>query len=479
MTQELSYLTPAYRRRRFLNWFPLGFGYASLIFMRYILTPATSGFGDAVMTKAQFGQIAAVGSWAYALSFLVNAPRVDRKGGRWGMLHGLAGAIITNLLMGLVLYGNTNFDWSIPVYWSFMILYAINMSFQSYGAVSIVTTKMPWFHVRERGKFSTIFGVMISFGIYFSFDWGYAIVSATRGTIKGELTMTASIFRWLLGTGGTGVDQNWWLYFFPPLFALLFWIPMLLTLRNKPSDAGFADFDTGDEHIASESLSIWEMIRRVAVDPKLRVLRIVCLIELCSGFIRNASLHWYPLFAKEIGFSKHFFVSANWGLTMLLCGIIGANATGWVSDKWFGSRRGPVAFMLYAAMFVSAIVMCFSIGSNTATDGSMLMGTALFVVAASVIGIHGILSGTAAGDFSGVKNTGKAVGLTDGLVYAGTGLQFLVTGQLMPTGEAAKDPSNWIWWPVLIVPVVLIGTILGYTIRHAYPRKRPATAAKN
>ena len=34
------------------------------------------------------------------------------------------------------------------------VLYAVNMYFQSYGAVSIVKVNATWFHVRERGGFS-------------------------------------------------------------------------------------------------------------------------------------------------------------------------------------------------------------------------------------------------------------------------------------------------------------------------------------
>ena len=37
--------------------------------------------------------------------------------------------------------------------------------------------KAYWFHVRERGVFGAIFGTLISFGVYFAFDWGQAIVT--------------------------------------------------------------------------------------------------------------------------------------------------------------------------------------------------------------------------------------------------------------------------------------------------------------
>ncbi len=58
----------------------------------------------------------------------------------------------------------------------FAVLYAANMYFQSFGAVAIVKVNAAWFHVRERGVFGAIFGILISLGIYFAFDWGGMIL---------------------------------------------------------------------------------------------------------------------------------------------------------------------------------------------------------------------------------------------------------------------------------------------------------------
>ena len=265
-----------FRFRRFLNWFPLGLGYASLYFMRYNLNVVKSALGDQQMTVGDFGWIFGVGSFLYFFGFLINGPILDIKGGRWGMIYGLGGAMACNFLMGLTVYGVAVWGWSIPLFWTLLVLYGANMYFQSCGAMAIVTTKMPWFHVRERGTFSTIFGVMISLGIYFAFDWGYALRSATRATIDdGSLGITASMFKGLLGTGNTGVDQNWWLFFFPVMFAGIWLVTMIATLRNKPSEANHSDFDTGDQHISDRILSMKEMVKEIFTNPKHRVILIV------------------------------------------------------------------------------------------------------------------------------------------------------------------------------------------------------------
>lgn len=468
--------TRAFKLRRFWNWFPLGFGYASLMFMRYILNTAQSALGDKVMPVADFSTIFAVGSGCYVLGFLTLSPIIDRKGGRWGMLLGVSGAVVANVLMGAVLYVKAILDgWeNIPIFPTFLVLYGANMFFQSCGAASIVTTKLPWFHVRHRGTFGTMFGLMISLGIYFAFDWGYALSNATRGTIDpANMGFWATTFQSILGTGDTGVDQNWWLFFTPALFALPFLVLMFIFLRNKPSGAGFENFETGDQHVSDRSLSIWEMIRELFTKPEHRVLKYIIFIEFCSGAIRNGTIQYYPIFGKAIGFHHTFWIGVNWGLVLLICGCVGAYATGRISDRYFQSRRGPMSLYLYIAMFASLFLMVATIGNHTANAGSWTFACGLIVILTGVIGVHGILSGTATGDFAGIKNTAKSVGIVDGAVYAGTALQSFLAGQFAPVGEAAKDPGNWLSWPMLLLPFALLGIVLCAYIYKALPQRKP------
>ncbi len=462
----------AYRLRRFLNWFPLGLGYASLMFMRYNLNPAKSALGDELMDIKEFGFIFGTGALFYFIGFMVNGPRVDRKGGRWGMLTGVTGAMTANLLMALVIYGVTVLGWRIPLFWPLLILYSVNMFFQSLGAMAIVTTKMPWFHVRERGTFGFLFGVMISLGIYFAFDWGYAIRSATRAVVDvSGLGVTAGIFQKLLHSGNTGVDQNWWMFMFPALFATPWLLWMFLFLRNTPSDTGkFQNFDPGDQQVAERVLTLREMLNKIFRDPQHRVLLIICAIEFCSGVVRNGVFQYYPLFAESVEFKKEFFLTANWGMCLMICGITGGFMTGWVSDKFFGSRRGPMVMILYAFMTGAMFMILLSLDSNAPGVGSTVTAVGVLIIAMSIIGVHGILSGTAAGDFSGTKNTGKAVGIVDGCVYIGTGIHSVIMGFFLTTGDAAKDPSSWIAWPIVIIPFVIIGAVLSLKIYHAFPK---------
>lgn len=459
-----------FRIRRFLNWFPMGLAYAFLYMGRYNLTVAQKALGDAVLPKDDFGLIFGVGAWVYACSFLINGPLTDRVGGRRTMLIATFGALVANALMGVSLYGVSELGWALPILPTFLVLYAVNMYFQSFGAVAIVTVKAPWFHVRERGTFSTIFGTLIALGIFFAFDWGFAIVDATRAVVPEALGLWASVFRALAGTGGTGTDQNWWLFFTPAILLGTMWVIMLATLRDNPREAGLAHLFTGEGALSGtgEREPARTVFLKIINHP---VLLIVCLIEFCSGVLRNGIMNWYPLFAADLGFKKSFVITNNWGVMLLICGTIGAVLTGWCSDKFFQSRRAPMAVIGYGLMLAAVGAMTMMLGANP-----WYVGVAVLVISTSVIGVHGIFSGTATADFAGTKNTGAAVGIVDGMVYLGTGLQAMTIGYLAPQGAAAASAASWSAWPLVLLPFAVIGLWLSFKIWHAKPIPHTATA---
>src|SRR5882724_12497847 len=165
--------------RRFINWFPLGMTYAFLYMGRYNLAVSKNAMGS-LMSNQDFGWIFAAGTWTYALSFLINGPLVDKIGGKKGILIAAIGSSLANIALGVLTYFVVTNRLKMKMVVAFSIIYSLNMYFQSYGAVSIIKVKAYWFHVRERGVFGAIFGTLISFGVYFAFDWGQAIVNMTK-----------------------------------------------------------------------------------------------------------------------------------------------------------------------------------------------------------------------------------------------------------------------------------------------------------
>ncbi|MCP4570894.1 MAG: MFS transporter [bacterium] len=451
----------AFKRRRIWNWLPLGLTYAFLYMGRYNLKVSqyafeeiSGGDGNPLMGNADFGLIFMWGTIVYGISFLINGPLTDRMGGRFSILTGASGALVMNAIMGLAslsllrhgpgsVFLADNF---VPV---FSILYAANMYFQSFGAVAIVKINAPWFHVRERGVFGAIFGILISLGIYFAFDLGGMILK------------------------GMGLV---WVFFMPALLLGIFLVIDIFVVRNRPGDAGFEDFHTGDASAGDKgpqlkAVAVFKLMLR---NP---IVMTIAGIEFCSGFLRQAIMQWYGSFAKQtdaiLGL-KSSFVNENWGMLLCVAGITGGVMAGTISDHLFQSRRGPVAGFLYGVMLVSAIVLTF-------TYTTPIVGWLVVIMSMAVIGVHGMLSGTASMDFGGSKNVGIAVGIIDGFVYLGTAFMSGIYSILLPklqldeaghfTGPAT-EPSNWQAWPISMIPMAVIGLLLASRVWNAKPKPK-------
>jgi MFS transporter, OPA family, glycerol-3-phosphate transporter len=234
-----------YMMRRFINWFPLGMTYAFLYMGRYNLNVAKTALGT-TMSKEDFGLIFAAGTWTYALSFLVNGPLVDKIGGKKGMLIAALGSSFANILLGVLTYLVVMGQLKMKLVVVFSITYALNMYFQSYGAVSIIKVKAYWFHVRERGVFGAIFGTLISIGVYFAFDWGQAIVDMTKANPQGDLSWLHRLLQKIFALDGKTVDATW-AVFFVPAAIMIFWALLdWWLIKDTPEEAGFPHLDTHD-----------------------------------------------------------------------------------------------------------------------------------------------------------------------------------------------------------------------------------------
>lgn len=470
----------SYRRRRAMNWLSLGFIYAFLYMGRYNLTVSKNAFGDLnLMDNADFGLIFGIGTLVYGCAFLLNGPLTDRFGARASILTGAIGAMVMNLLMGIVtlevlgneyrpgpitntigiigapvfslLLGIQNFFLELfgqspnapknsVLLHPLAFLYAGNMYFQSFGAVAIVKGNAPWFHIRERGVFGAVFGILISLGIYFAYDWNGLL-----------------------------------LYFFPEKIELVFLVPAgllgiaavtgFVIIQNDPSKAGFRNFNTGDATSGDHGRPD-NALKVFGVMLKNPIIMTIAMIEFCSGFIRQAIMQWGKIFGKQVGLTDHF-VFEHWGIMLCCAGILGGVFAGVLSDHLFQSRRGPVAAILYAILIVGAIAMWPLLNSP-------LLLPLLVVMSLAVIGVHGMLSGTASMDFGGAKNAGIAVGIIDGFVYLGTAVMSFWYSWRLPTGERATHVENWTEWPLWIVPVAVVGFLLALRVWSAKPAGKKA-----
>lgn len=446
--------------RRFVNWFPLGMSYAFLYMGRYNLNVAKNALGD-MMTKEQFGLIFAAGTIVYGFSFLINGPLVDKIGGKKGIIIATLGASLMNIFMGVATYLYVMGRMRSNMVAIFSLLFALNMFFQSYGAVSIIKVKAYWFHVRERGVFGAIFGTLISFGVYFAFDWGQAIVDASKLHPTDNSFVTNTIQH--LFAVDTGRTDATWLVFFIPAVILVAWalIDMVL-LKDSPAEANFGEFDTADassDDDADVKITMGLVLKKVFSSP---IMYTIALVDFTSGVLRNGIMQWYLVFANEMKatnptyYQGMEFFTKNWGLLLCLTGIIGGFVAGMVSDRLFQSRRGPPAAINNVIMIVLLVIMSvFLFQSPT------IVGGAAVLMALAVIGVHSLMSGTAAADFGGKKMTATASGIVDGCVYLGSGLQSLAIGYL--------SAKSWYFWPTFLIPFAFLGLFLSMKMWNELP----------
>lgn len=425
--------TKQFRYRRFWNWFPAGMTYAFLYFARYNFTAYKNAVG---MTNDAYGTMDQWGSIVYGVSFIINGPLADRIGGRATLLIAAVGAGIANVALGIAALGG----WTEQQKLTFTVLYAVNMYFQSFGAVSIVKVNAAWFHLRERGTFGGIFGILISLGLYFAYDLSPRI---------------AKLFP----------AQPAWVFFIPPIVLGLVAVADYFLVKDTPKDAGHADFDTADASSGDtgEKVPVIDVFIRMLKNP---AILIIAAIEFCSGFLRNAIQKWYQVFAKGTGIADTF-VPSNWGMLLCCAGIFGGMFAGVISDQLFGSRRGPVSTILYGGLAIGTAIM-FGVLTTP------FLGWVVVFMMLCVIGVHGMLSGTASMDFGGKKNVGLVVGIIDGFVYLGVAAQAAVLKRVLPEGDAMKTPANWKNWPLAMVPLAVLGLVLATRVWNAKPKSKAA-----
>lgn len=452
--------SPAFLRRRFSNWFPVGLTYAFLYMGRYNLRVCT----NIVFDKAQFSNIYFWGTLTYGFAFLLNGPLTDKLGGKKTIILSAVGSMIANCAMGFVIMramqgGAVPKSAQAGLVPILSLLYALNMYFQSFGAVAIVKVNAAWFHLRERGTFGGIFGILISLGLYFAFDWCKFIIERTSAP---------------------------WVFYVPAAILAVFAVLDQIFVRDTPGEAGHADFDLGDASSGDDGtkLPVSAVVMRMLRQPAILV---IAAIEFCSGYLRNSIMQYYQTFAEEthraagpamkkaalaagpeaVAALAKEFVHDHWGMMNCMAGITGGVVAGLISDRVFGSRRGPVAAVLYGVMLAGALVMFPALETRA-------IGWVVVVMTLAIIGVHGMLSGTASMDFGGKKNVGIVVGIIDGCVYLGTAVEALVLGRVLPSAGAQHDSKNWWTWPAVMVPAAAVGLLLCTRVWNSRPQSRSA-----
>jgi OPA family glycerol-3-phosphate transporter-like MFS transporter len=421
--------SPEFRSRRTLNWLVLGSTYAAMYMARYNFPLANKALSDAYgWDKAQVGAIITTATLVYGISALFNGPIADRFGGRRAMLVGATGAVIFNVLFGLGAYLKVLGTGPLLLGY-FATMWTLNMYFQSYSALALIKVNAGWFHVSERGVFSAVFGSMIQSGRFLVF-----LLLATPFVIALPWS-----FR----------------FFIPAAIAALMALLTFLVVRDNPSDAGLAAFDPEDATSGdTEKVTFSYVARKVFTNP---IAITIAVAEFCTGFVRQGFEQWFPRYMQEV---QHLELSnpvfQKNALAVVAAGIVGAFVAGYASDRVFGSRRPPVAFIGYVLQMVALFVVWKAPGLTAVVAAFILNSLAISMV-------HSMLSGTASMDFGGKRAAATAAGMFDGMQYIGGSFVGYGMGLML-------ERFGWGSWGPSMMGFSAIGAVLMLVLWNARPR---------
>jgi len=421
--------TTAFRKRRAANWLTLGFTYAAMYMGRYNLSFANKALSDTYgWDKTQVGAIITAALTIYGLSALFNGPIADRIGGRKAMLIGVFGSVVLNVVFGLGAYIGFLGTGNLLIAY-FATAWGMNAYFQSYSALALIKVNSGWFHVRERGVFSAIFGSMI--------QSGRALIFVIGG-------IAVTVLPWQ------------WVFFIPAGVMLLMGILTWQFVRDLPSETGHTDFDTADASSGdTDAVNMKYLVKKVFTNP---ITVTIAIAEFCTGFVRHGFEQWFPRYMQEVQhlpldsgvFQKGAFV-------IVAAGIVGAFAAGTISDWVFKSRRPPVAFIGYFLQILCLAVVWRSPGIEWVIAAFVLNSFAISMV-------HSMLSGTASMDFGGKKAAASATGMFDGMQYIG--------GAAVGSGMGwMLEHLGWYVWGPSMIGFAVIGALLMLKLWHVVPKK--------
>ncbi|MBP6633685.1 MAG: MFS transporter [Kofleriaceae bacterium] len=401
-------LTAAHRTWRTKIFAATWLSYVGFYFCRKPFSAAKSPISDELgWSTEDISTIWAAYLFAYALGQFLASQLGPRLGPRRNVLIGMAASTLVTLAMGI--------SPSIPVMTGLVV---INGLAQATGWSGNVGTMAGWFHRHERGK---VMGAWSSNFIVGSVASGFAMAG-------------------VLGVHGVDEPPPWrWCFYLGGLVLAVVWVVFFFLQRNRPEDVGLAAIDDPatdvDEATTPEPVGDgWLGLPRASW----RNLLLVAGFYFFAKFIRYAVWSWAPFFMVETyGLSN---ARANLYATAFdIFGIAGAFATGWLSDKFFASRRAGVSLLMMLGMVV-ATALLFALRESGVAVFILMLG----LVGFTLYGPDALLSGAGAVDIGGRRLATFAAAFISGIGSLGPVVQEVMIGKLYDkkTGELG---------PVLIV----------------------------
>jgi OPA family glycerol-3-phosphate transporter-like MFS transporter len=373
---------------------------------------------------------------AYGCGQIINGLLTDRIGGKRAMIIGAIGTVTMNVLFGAASF------WGLL--WLFTLLWSVNGYVQSFGSPGFIKINTSWFSEKQRGTFAGIFGFMINLG---RVGATFLLPALLAGfTFYGMFKVPALHWRWL--------------FWIPAGVATLVAVVLILTVKDTPEEAGFKNLFAGEaDHMDSEIQGrLGYVFMQVVSNPMVWVMG---LAYACTGAVRQSIDQWFPRYFQDVhGLDLTGQKFQFLGVLIPVVASLGSFTSGWISDRFFHSRRAPVA----AAIYVTEVCVLLAASQVHTVNWALVF---FLLVSFTVNSTHSLLGPAAAMDIGGRKMAAFASGCIDACQYFGAALAFKGLGHVL-------DRWGWDYYFYYMIPFGVLGGIMMYSIAHRHSLKNAA-----
>lgn len=402
-----------YRYWRIRIMYSMMTGYAVFYFCRKNLSIAMPAMlKDLNFTKTELGWILSGFSIIYGFSKFFSGILADRANPRYFMAIGLMLSAVVNVFFGL-----SSSLIFLGIFWIF------NGWFQGMGWPPCARALTHWYSPTELGT-----------------KWGIWNASHQIGGAG------------ILLFAGFLVQHYGWrpAFYWPAAIGILTGFFLINRMRDTPQSLGLPPIEEhrGEAHALDPHEDTAESFKEILFKYVLTN-KFVWIVSIANCFVyivRIGVLDWAPTFLVE---AKQSTIAAAGAKTagFEIAGIVGAIVAGWISDKLFKGRRGPVnVLFMIGVIFLMAGFWLIPAGHP------YLDAATLFAVGFVIYGPQ-MLVGVSAADFASKKAAATATGMTGTFGYLGSTFAGVGTGFIV-------DNYGWNGGFIFFIASAIIGTLL-------------------
>ena len=421
-----SKIDSTYKRLRIQVFAGIFLGYAGYYLIRKNFALAIPDLVELGFSKTELGLALSFLAVSYGVSKFVMGNVSDRSNVRYFLPLGLLLSAITMIVMGVM-------PWATSSIAIMSVLLFLNGWFQGMGWPPSGRTMVYWFTIEERGTKMSVWNIAHNIG--------------------GAIMPLLAIF-------GVELFSDWHAkFYFPGMIAIIVAIIAFVLLRDRPRSVGLPTVEDWKgcekcEKDAEEEVNVSAMdIFKKHILPN-KLLWSIALANAFVYLVRYGIQDWAPLYLTQVkGFTEE---ASSWSYSAFeIAAIPGTILSGWLSDKVFRGKRGPVS-IIYMILIVIAIFVYWKnpVGYPMVDNICLISIGFLIYGPVMLIGLHAL-------DLVNKVAAGTAAGLTGLFGY------FLGTSILANiVGGYVIENYEWNGYFIMMIIASLVSIVLiGMTIK--------------